>query len=205
MRLTKGILLVFEGIDGTGKTTQAQILFDKLVSCGLETVYFREPSKGEWGQEIKRKAEHPDSLTPEEELDLFQKDRLENVRKNLRPALAEKKVIVLDRYYFSTIAYQGAKGIDQQRIQRMNEAFAVAPDLVFILDIDPEQGLNRISKRKKKDLLFEREDYLREVRKIFQSLRGDNIIHLDATLSQEDLAEKIETAVFDLLKPHMVS
>ena len=65
-----------------------------------------------WGREIKRLAARADSLTPEEELDLFVKDRRENVERNLRPALAAGKVVVLDRYYFSTIAYQGAKGID---------------------------------------------------------------------------------------------
>jgi len=199
MRINKGILIVFEGIDGTGKTTQAQILFDKLISHGLETVYFREPSTGRWGQEVKKKAAQTDSITPEEELELFQRDRQENVRENLRPALDENKVVILDRYYFSTIAYQGAKGIDQQRIRRINEAFVVIPDMVFIMDIDPGKGLDRIANRKKKDLLFEQEDYLKKVRMIFQSFQGKNILHLDSARSIEEVAEEIEKSVFDYL------
>jgi len=81
---------------------------------------------------IKEKAKHPDSLTPQQELELFHKDRRENVEKNLKPALQRRKIIILDRYYFSTIAYQGAKGIDPNWIQTVNEEFAVRPDLVFI-------------------------------------------------------------------------
>jgi dTMP kinase len=131
--MDKGFLIVFEGIDGTGKSTQAEILMMKLRKMGYDVVYFREPSQSKWGREIKRKALHPDSLSPEEELDLFLKDRKENVEKNLKPALGRKKIVILDRYYFSTIAYQGAKGIDQERIRRMNEDFVVDPDLVMIL------------------------------------------------------------------------
>ena len=74
-KLGKGVLIVFEGIDGSGKTTQAEILQAKLLQMGIATVYFREPSLGRWGREIKEKAAHADSVTPEEELDLFQKDR----------------------------------------------------------------------------------------------------------------------------------
>jgi len=127
----KGFLIVFEGIDGAGKSTQAEILMKTLQEKGFSVVYFREPSEGKWGREIKMKAAHPDSLSPEEELELFLKDRKENVEKNLKPALRGKRIVLLDRYYFSTIAYQGAKGIDQERIKRMNEGFVVEPDLVF--------------------------------------------------------------------------
>src|SRR5512137_250225 len=123
-----GLLIVLEGIDGSGKTTQAQALLRRLRRRGRRAVFFREPTRGRWGREIKRLAARADSLTPEEELKLFVEDRRENVEKNLRPALAAGKVIVLDRYYFSTIAYQGAKGIDTRRIRRMNEAFAIPPD-----------------------------------------------------------------------------
>ncbi|MGD9347860.1 MAG: dTMP kinase, partial [Candidatus Aminicenantes bacterium] len=143
-RLLRGILIVFEGIDGAGKSTQAEILLKKLQDRGYPVVYYREPSDSKWGQEIKRKAQFADSLTPQEELELFQKDREENVKNNLKPSLEKKKVVVLDRYYFSTMAYQGAKGIDPEYIRRRNEAFAVRPDLVFILDVAAGQGLERI-------------------------------------------------------------
>ena len=194
-----------EGIDGSGKSTQAGILIEKLRRRDFDTVYFREPSDSRWGREIRDKAVVPDSLTPEEEIDLFQKDRKENVRKNLRPALKKKKVIVLDRYYFSTIAYQGAKGIDPRKIRLMNEAFAVPPDILIVLDIDPKKGLKRIGKRKKKDVLFEREDYLVEVRKIFNGINGENVYHIDASASADKVSLEVEDIVFSYIEKYALS
>jgi len=187
----QGVLVVIEGIDGAGKSTQAKSLLRKLRAKGFPAVYFREPSRGKWGRELKRMAQRVGSLTPEQELELFQKDRRENVEKNLRPALAAGKVIVLDRYFFSTIAYQGAKGLDRDRIRRMNERFVPKPDLVFILDIRAGEGLARISGRKKKDVLFEGESYLVKVRRIFLSFRGARFVHIDARQSKRDIARRI--------------
>jgi dTMP kinase len=200
MILKKGVLIVFEGIDGAGKSTQAEILLERLKTKGYEVAYFREPSGSEWGREIKKRALLEDSLSPEEELELFQKDRRENVERNLRPALEEKKVVILDRYYYSTIAYQGAKGIDKEMIKKTNEEFVVKPDLVFILDIDAKSGLERIKDRKKKDRLFEREDYLVEVRKIFRSFEGENIIHIDALRTKEEISKEIEESTLKYLR-----
>jgi dTMP kinase len=198
--LKKGALIVFEGIDGAGKSTQAEILLKKLYEQGYSVVYYREPSDSKWGQEIKRKAQFADSLTPQQELELFQKDREENVKNNLKPSLERKEVIILDRYYFSTIAYQGAKGIDPESIRKRNEAFAVKPDLVFILDIGADQGVKRIEDRGQKDVLFEREEYLVKVRQLFKSFQGDNIYHIDATQSVEHIAEQIENITFEFLQ-----
>ena len=139
------------------------------------------------------------SLTPEEELELFLMDRRENVEKNIRPALNEQRVVILDRYYYSTIAYQGAKGIDPAYIRRLNERFAIKPDLVIILDIEARRGLGRIKNRKRKDLLFERERYLARVRKLFQTFRGRRFVHLDATRSREDLAAEIADRTLRLI------
>ena len=200
MRLKKGFLIVLEGIDGAGKSTQAGRLLRKLRALGYEAVSFREPTRGKWGRAIKRMAKTAGSLTPQEELELFVKDRRENVRNNIRPALSGKKVVILDRYYFSTIAYQGAKGINPGDIKRLNERFAVKPDLVFILDIEAGQGLGRIRNRKRKDLLFERERYLARVRKIFGNFRGRTFIHLDAARPKDELAGEITARVLGLLK-----
>jgi dTMP kinase len=199
MRLRKGVLIVFEGIDGSGKSTQARRLLRKLRALGYEAVSFREPTRGKWGRMIKKMARTAGSLSPEEELDLFTRDRGENVRKNLIPALTEKKIVVLDRYYFSTIAYQGAKGISPLRIRRLNERFAVKPDLVFVLDIEAGRGLGRIIGRKRKDLLFERERYLARVRRIFRGFKGRMFVHLDAGLSKDELSEIITARVLRLL------
>jgi dTMP kinase len=199
MKLRQGLLIVLEGIDGSGKTTQARSLLRRLRSRGFEAVFFREPTRGKWGREIKRKAARADSLTPSEELDLFVEDRRENVGKNLKPALANGKIVVLDRYYFSTIAYQGAKGIDPRRIRRLNEAFAVKPDLVIVLDVAAGEGLARISGRKTRDELFEREDYLAKVGEIFRSFRGPNILHLDGRGDRRSVGRAIWARVATLL------
>jgi dTMP kinase len=201
MKTEKGVLIVIDGIDGTGKTTQAKRLLEKLRKGGFDAVYFREPSDTPWGLEIKRKAARPGSLSPEEELTLFQKDRMENVEKNIKPALRAGKVVVLDRYYFSTMAYQGARGIDPEMIKQLNESFVVRPDLVFILDILPSEGLRRIEKnRPNLEEHFEKEDYLVKVREIFRSIEGKNIHHLDASRSEEAVYTGIEKTVFDFLK-----
>jgi dTMP kinase len=200
MKLKKGLLIVLEGIDGSGKTTQARRLVRALRRAGLEALSFREPTRGRWGREIKEKARRPDSLTPEQELSLFLKDRRENVSRNLLPSLDRKKGVVLDRYYYSTIAYQGAKGLSRERIRRLNEKFAPRPDLVFILDVDPARGLGRIKDRPKKEPLFERENYLARVRRIFRSFRGRKFIHLDGTRDKKEIAELILGRVMRLIR-----
>jgi dTMP kinase len=197
--LKKGLLIVFEGIDGSGKTTQAKTLLRRLRARGLAAVFFREPTGGRWGREIRRKALRRGSLTPGEELELFVKDRREDVAKNLGPALAAGKVVVLDRYYFSTIAYQGAKGIDPGRIRRMNERFAPKPDLVFILDVEAGKGLSRIGGRKRKDELFERKHYLAKVRELFNGFRGRKFVHIDGTGDRKTTSDMILEKVLQVL------
>jgi dTMP kinase len=199
MKHADGLLIVLEGIDGSGKTTQARALLGRLRRRGLTAAFFREPTRGRWGREIKRQAARADSLTPEEQLDLFVKDRRENVEKNLKPALGEGKVVVLDRYYYSTIAYQGAKGLDTEMIRRVNEEFAVPPDIVIILDVDVRRGLSRIAGRKTRDELFEREDYLVRVAEIFRGLRGPRVVHLDGGGDRREVADAIWALVEPLL------
>jgi dTMP kinase len=195
----RGLLIVLEGIDGSGKTTQAKALLGRLRRRGRPAAFFREPTRGRWGREIKRQAVRDGSLTPGEELALFVKDRRENVEKNLRPALAAGKAVVLDRYYFSTIAYQGAKGLGRERIRRMNEAFAPAPDLVVILDVDAAAGLARIAGRKTRDELFEREDYLGRVARIFRAFAGPRIVHVDGRGDRRAIGKAIWAEVEPLL------
>lgn len=199
MPVRKGVLIVFEGIDGAGKSTQARRLLQRLRVRGYDAVSFREPTRGRWGRRIRKLAKMPGSVSPEEELNLFVRDREENVARNLKPALAVGKIVVLDRYYFSTIAYQGAKGLDPVRIRKMNERIAVPPDLVFILDIGAGPGLARIHSRKQKDLLFEKERYLRKVRAIFRGLKGRKFVHLDASRSRDETAREIWSRVSRLL------
>jgi dTMP kinase len=195
----RGLFIVLEGIDGSGKTTQARSLVRRLRRRGFKASFFREPTRGRFGREIRRLAARAGSVTPGEELALFVEDRKENVARNLGPALKAGRVVVLDRYYFSTMAYQGAKGIDVERIRRLNEAFAIAPDLVVVLDVDARAGLARIAGRKRRDELFEREDYLARVRGIFLGLRGPRFVHIDGRGDRRAIGRAIWSFVEPLL------
>ncbi len=195
-----GFLVVLEGIDGSGKSTQARLLAWKLKKMGWPVVILREPTRGKWGRKIRAKAKVEKALNPQEELELFLRDRQDNVKRSIEPALNQNKIVILDRYYFSTMAYQGARGIEPDFIRRQNEAFAPRPDAVFILHLPAREGLARILHRRQKDILFEQERYLEKVEEIFKRIRGRHIYHLDATQSKEKINEIIFRRVMSLLR-----
>jgi len=153
------MLIVFEGIDGTGKSTQLSLLTESLKKLGLPVLYSREPTDGPFGQELRRSMTEG-RLEPEEELALFHRDRKHHVNTLLAPALQRDEIVILDRYYFSTMAYQGARGFDVDEIRRTNEAFAPQPDLVIILEIPIETALERIGARDGAGNHFEQKDNL---------------------------------------------
>ena len=132
---SQGLFIVLEGIDGTGKSSHAKSLASYFSSLGREVVLSREPTDGPWGKKLRDSAS-TGRLEPAEELEYFLRDRREHVEQLIRPALAEGKVVILDRYYFSTMAYQGARGFDPAEIRRRNEEFAPVPDWLFILDVE---------------------------------------------------------------------
>ncbi|MGQ9801918.1 MAG: dTMP kinase [Candidatus Saccharicenans sp.] len=175
----KGLLLVMEGIDGSGKSTQVELLARRLRRRGLQVVTLREPTQGKWGRKIRELSKTSGSVKPEEELELFIRDRRENVAKNIRPALEAGQTVILDRYYYSTLAYQGARGLSLEEIRRRHQKFAVVPDLVFILDVPVSTGLRRITDRQIIYSLFEEKDYLKKVRKIFLSFRDPEVMVVD--------------------------
>jgi dTMP kinase len=179
-----GWLVVLEGIDGAGKSTVLRRLADHSRELGLVPVLSFEPTRGPWGMKL-RQSMIDGRLTLEEELGLFLKDRAEHVENVIRPALQAGKVVLLDRYYLSTSAYQGARGADPEEILAENERFAPRPDLVLLLDFDPTAGLERIRARGDAPNTFEQLDQLREVRRIFLSLNRPFIQRIDAAQSAE--------------------
>ena len=193
-KLQKGFFIVFEGIDGSGKTTQTLLLKEFFDSQGYECVLLREPTDGGWGKKIKNLLKNGRKGTsPKEELNLFIEDRKENLKNNILPDFNKNKIIIQDRYYYSTIAYQGALGMDPQEIRKKNEAFALKPDLVFYLAIKPESGLIRIdAQRKGKRDAFEKERYLKKVKKNFDSFMDSCIMKIDASLPQELIQKKVQ-------------
>ncbi len=179
-----GFLLVLEGIDGSGKSTLARQLAEWLRGRGREVITSREPTDGPHGTALRRSAK-TGRLSLEAELDLFHKDRAEHVAALISPALARGCVVILDRYYFSTAAYQGARGLDPQAIIETNEKFAPVPDIVLLLDLDPTDGSARIQRRGDALDDFEALDYQREVRRIFLALDRPFIRRIDAARSAE--------------------
>src|SRR5206468_12564349 len=111
-------------------------------------------------------------LAPAEELHAFLEDRREHVATLIRPALAAGKVVIVDRYYFSTAAYQGARGQDPDELIRINEEFAPKPDLLVLLVVTPQQGIARIGQRGDAGNLFEREEDLAKSAAIFARLEA---------------------------------
>ncbi len=195
--LKKGVLIAIEGIDGAGKSTQAEILKERLEKKDFPVVLLKEPTSSKWGKKIKEISKKMKSIDPYEELELFVKDREFNVRKNILPALKDKKIVIVDRYYISTIAYQGARGIKKEIIREGNEKFAPKPDIIFILDINPEESLQRI--KREREILFEEEKFLREVRKNFLEIKINQTYVIDAKLSVDEIANKIENLVLEYL------
>jgi dTMP kinase len=167
--MSQGLFIVIEGIDGTGKSTQSKRLAEWFRSRGREVVLSREPTDGPWGKKLRESAT-TGRLSAEEELECFLNDRREHVEMSIKPALAEGKVVILDRYYFSTMAYQGARGFDPGEIRLRNEAFAPQPDLLLILDLSVESAHGRIGARGDTANEFEQRDTLSRCREIFLSL-----------------------------------
>lgn len=170
--MSQGLFIVIEGIDGTGKSTQSKRLSEWFRSRGREVVLSREPTDGPWGKKLRESAT-TGRLSAEEELECFLNDRREHVEMSIKPALAEGKVVILDRYYFSTMAYQGTRGFDPAEIRRRNEAFAPQPDLLLILDLSIESAHGRIGARGDTANEFEQRDTLSRCREIFLSLRDE--------------------------------
>ena len=195
----QGFFIVFEGLDGAGKTTQVQLLAANLRQAGYDVVCLKEPTDGPWGQKIRHRARQEEhDVTPETELEWFLQDRREDVASNIRPALARGQVVLLDRYYFSTMAYQGALGYDPESIRQRNEAFAPPPDLLLLLELPPQQGLERIAQQRERDG-FERLDYLERVAAIFAAMRFPYLRRIAATAEPEVVHARICQAVHHAL------
>jgi len=181
--------IVFEGIDGSGKSTQARLLADRMRRDGFSVVLTSEPSEGPVGALIKSLSVRP---KPEEESHLFTQDRRDHLRRVVLPALKEGRVVICDRYVYSSAAYQGARGLDPADIIRENCAFAPRPHVTFLLEIPVEAGLARIrSGRADVFSMFEVREELEKVTKIYSSLSDPSIVRIDGLGLQDRIHEQI--------------
>jgi len=194
-----GLFVIFEGIDGTGKSTQLHLLAEKLQQLGYAVVSTREPTDGPYGQKIRGLFVDRGTVSQEEELELFIADRDQHVQEVIAPALADGCVVVCDRYYLSTIAYQGANGMDPDIISRKNKNFPV-PDLAIILEIEPAKSIHRIqNQRNETPNTFEEESNLRKVAAIFDSMQHSYIKRIGAADSIENVHQQVLNAVEETL------
>lgn len=189
--MSNGLFIVIEGIDGTGKSTQAKRLGEWFTSQGREVVLSREPTSGPWGTKLRESAASG-RLSPEDELGYFLKDRRQHVEELITPALAAGKVVILDRYYFSTMAYQGIRGFDPAEIRRKNEEFAPVPDLLLIMDLDVDSALERIGARGDTANEFEKRGNLQHCREVFLSLRAETFVRVvDSSGSLDEITRQV--------------
>ncbi len=190
------MLIVFEGIDGTGKSTQLRMLAERLEQEGYEVVSSFEPTNGQYGSLLRSSASRPEGrYSLQEEFDLFLLDRRDHIQSLITPALQQGKIVLLDRYYFSTMAYQGARGMDPAHIRAKNEEFAIPPDLVLVLTQPVEVSLERIGGRDGEGDAFEARESLEKCAEIFLSLEDEAVHFIDAQRTADLVHEQIHELV----------
>lgn len=161
-----GLLIAIDGIDGAGKTTLARALAAQLTEYGLTVRTSKEPTDGPFGMRLRATAA-TGRLAPEAELDLLEADRAEHVAQLVSPAIAAGEVVILDRYYFSTVAYQTSGALSRESLLERSEAIAPRPDVTLILDLPVDAALERIAGRGDAANAFERADTLARCRELF--------------------------------------
>jgi dTMP kinase len=166
--LKRGVLIVFEGIDGAGKTTQVELLRKYLEGKGNGVAVFKEPAHSPAGIKIRELGKNGRDAPVEAEFKLFLEDRKFDVENNIRPALNSGKIVIVDRYYYSNMAYQGARKMGPKEIEDANLQFSPKPDLTIILDISPQTAKSRIESRNQGKNHFE--ERLTPVRAIFRDI-----------------------------------
>jgi dTMP kinase len=197
----RGLFIVLEGPEGSGKSTLTAPLVERMRKSGVDPLVLREPGSTR-AAEIARQAlldpEHP--VGPLAELFLYLAARADLVQSTIRPALAEGRVVLSDRYALSTEAYQMAgRGIDPELVRAGNQAATggLWPDLTLILDLPPEMGQARqLAGGKQQDRLDrESADFHRRVTDFYLAVEGDGVRHLDARLPPDRLLQAAWTAI----------
>jgi len=194
----RGTFICIEGIDASGKTTQARRLVRKLRRRGIDAVYTTEPSSGKVGRLIRRYVLDRKRRVPiAVEALLFAADRVEHMETEIKPALRKGKVVVCDRYVYSTLAYQGAAGLDLKWIELINR-FALMPDLALFLDIPPDIVVKRL---KRKMSVMETPQNQQRVREVYMRMVKDGrLVLMDGNKPVGDVSRDVLKVVLDFLE-----
>ena len=175
-----GLFILFEGVEGSGKSTQTRALKKHLINLGLPVTLVKEPGSTEAGKVISQLLKHSVdiTITPLTELLLFAASRSQLVSEVIRPALAQNGIVICDRYTESTLAYQGyGRGLDPQTIYTVNSIATdgLRPDIILLLDLNVEKGFQRKHAPVENDR-FEQEEILfhQRVRQGYLKMAGEN-------------------------------
>jgi dTMP kinase len=195
-----GRLIAFEGLDGAGKSTQLRRLAAALRAAGHAVIETREPTAGAFGQRIRAMARSGVRVAPEEELRWFVEDRREHVSAVIQPGLAAGATVLTDRYFLSTVAYQGARGLDPQRLLADAEAEFPLPDLALVLEVDPARGLERVAGRGgTPEPVFENDGFLGDVAAVFHTIDREYVVRIDGRQEPDRVEAVIHGAVHERL------
>lgn len=189
---TLGVLICIEGIDGCGKTTHARELVSSLMKMGFNAIYTTEPTEGLYGRIIRARILETDEGIPDAVVALlFAADRVDHLEKEIKPLLEKGVVVICDRYLHSSIAYQGAAGLDTEWVSEINK-YAIEPDLALYIDVSPEIGLKRIKGGRRLRSSMENLQNLKNVRKIYHKLVKDNeLMMVNGAASFRSVSERI--------------
>ncbi|MGQ9506937.1 MAG: dTMP kinase [Candidatus Bathycorpusculaceae bacterium] len=194
----KGCFICIEGLDGCGKTTQTKLLVRKLKRMGYAAVYTAEPTSGKIGRFIKNYCLHSGKrVSAIVEALLFAADRFEHVNNEIIPALNEGKIVVSDRYVYSSLAYQGAAGLDLKWIEAINK-HALYPDLAIFIDVEPKIAIKRLKSKKS---VMENFETQKKVRSVYLDFVGKGeLVRMDGNKSKEEVANEILNFVTNFLE-----
>ena len=193
----KGIFIVIEGLDGSGKTTQANFLTRKLEKT-QKVLLTAEPSLGKIGTFIREDCLYEDKRLPiEAEALLFAADRIEHMNNEVKPALDEGKLVICDRYIYSSLAYQGSSGLSLDWIKTIN-ARALQPDFSIFIDVAPEKVIERLQRKKSVMETLETQKRVREV--YLKYVEKGELIRVNGDNAKDVVAEELYSKVSTLLK-----
>lgn len=189
-----GQFIVFEGLDGSGKSVQARALVESLESDGHEVVLTYEPTdESSVSAEIRDVLTHKKTMSPLKLQALFSQDRREHLQKLVIPGLKEGKVVISDRYFFSTFAFGGID-VDLEKLFELNKGF-IMPDLTFLLKVSADTCLSRIEGRSSRYDFFEEKTKMEEVWQNYEKLAKDyfpdNTHIIDGEREPEVIAQEI--------------
>lgn len=195
----QGIFISIEGVDASGKTTHAHQLVTNLKKRGLDAIYTTEPTRHKIGKMIKKQVLRGKKRVPSVvEALLFAVDRVNHVEQEIKPALKNEKIVISDRYLHSSLAYQGAAGLNLKWIREINK-HAILPDLAIYIDVPPEVAIQRL--KRKKLSVMESLETQRKVREVYMKLvQGGELVYVEGNRPKQEVEKNILNTVTEFFE-----